>query len=111
MKLLNDRFSLNGSMPNKPLERSPRQCIAPELVRPRSVWVVIGPFIGWKSSTLPLPFSGVLTPNSVSPTARMRGLLSLMGVGFLVTAASGLPVADFSAAHPLRHAFIVRDAP
>ena len=29
-----------------PVERSPRQCIAPEFRRPRSVWVVNGPFIG-----------------------------------------------------------------
>src|ERR1700730_15137939 len=91
MKLVTDRFSLNASMPKKPLDRSPRQCIAPELVKPRSVCVVIGPFIGGKSSALPLPLSGVLPPDSVSPTARMRGLLSLMGMGFLVTVASGFP--------------------
>jgi hypothetical protein len=51
MKLLNDRFASNGgsvrvSTPKKPFARSPRQCIAPALTMPRSVCVVIGPFIG-----------------------------------------------------------------
>ena len=39
-------------MPKTPLARSPRQCIAPELRSPRKVCVVIGPFIGWKSSAV-----------------------------------------------------------
>src|SRR5581483_10778282 len=42
--------------PKKPFERSPRQCIGPEFTRPRSVWVVIGPFIGWKLWTPAPPF-------------------------------------------------------
>jgi hypothetical protein len=54
MKLLNEWFSLQaeppasvqGSVPKKPETRSPRQCIPPEVARPRSVCVVIGPFIG-----------------------------------------------------------------
>ena len=40
--------SVHGSVPKKPSTRSPRQCMPPCVARPRRVWVVIGPFIGWK---------------------------------------------------------------
>src|SRR3990172_996334 len=57
MKFRNDRSSsqgpsggglLHASVPKKPSTRSPRQCIPPWVPSPRSVCVVIGPFIGWK---------------------------------------------------------------
>ena len=39
--------SVHGSVPKKPSTRSPRQCMPPCVASPRSVCVVIGPFIGW----------------------------------------------------------------
>src|SRR5262245_25496553 len=91
MKLLKDKFASNASVPITPTERSPRQCIAPEYRNPRSVCVVNGPFIGWKSFGLLLPLSAVEKP--VFPVAIRSGirLPKLMGMGLLVTEASGFP--------------------
>ena len=79
MKLLKERF-VPSPVPKKPFERSPRQCIGPLFTRPRSVCVVIGPFIGW-NSLVPAP------PLTLEPAAKD----SLMFIGFEVTSPSGLP--------------------
>ena len=88
LKLLKELFSSNAdaAVPGG-FERSPRQCIAPLPSRPRRVCVVMGPFIGWKSVTLPVPLigAGSLNTPEVTPMAR------LMGIGLAVTSASGLP--------------------
>ena len=51
MKFMNASCESKGgavrvSVPNAPETRSPRQCIGPLFTMPRSVCVVIGPFIG-----------------------------------------------------------------
>src|ERR1700677_4560035 len=90
-KFRKERLELKGSIPYSPLERSPRQCIAPELVSPRNVWVVNGPFIGWKSVGRLLPLIGVETP--VPPVAinTLSSPPKLIGIGLWVTALSGFP--------------------
>src|ERR1700694_1295624 len=91
MKLLKYRFESNASTPKAPLERSPRQCMAPEFTMPRKVCVVMGPFMGWKSSVLPVPLMEPRKLNNTLP--RVIEVLSpkLMGIGFFLTTSSGLP--------------------
>ena len=58
--------------------RSPRQCMGPSFAIPRRLWVVIGPFMGWKIGATGCPVSG-----SISGLAK--------GLRSGVTLASGLP--------------------
>ena len=83
LKLSKDSDVSKGSVPNTPTERSPRQCIAPPLTSPRMVCVVIGPFMGWKSVTMPLPLMGDGAVNDA--------MSRLMVMGLVVTTSSGLP--------------------
>src|SRR5580700_5707143 len=87
---LKDKLESNGSVPKNPVERSPRQCMAPEFASPRKVWVVKGPFMGWKSTGLLLPLIGERPVCPIS-MARESTPPRLIGIGLLVTALSGLP--------------------
>ncbi len=58
---------------------------------PRRVCVVIGPFIGWKSSTLPVPFMLPRKLNSSLPATMARSSPRLTSSGLRVTTSSGLP--------------------
>src|SRR5262249_34572589 len=89
MKLLKFTLGSVALVPVWPLERSPRQCIAPELTRPRRVWVVIGPFIGWNTPTWPVPLNAPLKPNGFR--LMMNCWPRLTGIGLDLTTSSGLP--------------------
>src|SRR5690242_10542865 len=88
---MKERLESNGSVPNWPVERSPRQCIAPELRMPRRVCVVNGPFIGWKSLGLSEPLIFVETPDWPIGISSESRLPKLIGMVLLVTDTSGLP--------------------
>src|SRR5260370_27729804 len=91
MKLLNDRLESNASTPKNPLDRSPRQCMAPENFKPRKVCVVMGPFIGWKTLIAPVPLIAPGKLNNTFPSVIEALSPKLMGIGFAVTALSGFP--------------------
>src|SRR5579863_457460 len=91
IKLLNDTLESKGSVPSRPVERSPRQCIAPELRSPRNVWVVNGPFMGWKSAGRLLPLMGVETPVAFTLMRTDSRPLRLIGMGLWETELSGFP--------------------
>src|SRR5215475_8657782 len=71
-------WTLGASLP--PV-RSPRQCIGPWLAIPRRLWVVVGPFIGWKMG---------LVMGVGGKVKKFTGG-EVNGPGMGVTLASGLP--------------------
>ena len=89
MKLLKLRLASVALTPNAPSARSPRQCIAPSLTRPRRVWVVIGPFIGWNTPTLPVPLNLPRNPNGFRSMISCAPRFTVIGLD--LTTSSGLP--------------------
>ena len=106
MKFLNASSELYGgpalvSLPKKPSTRSPRQCIAPWLTMPRRVCVVIGPFIGCRSATSPVPLIAARA-EAIRPSLMVIGCVDDVAVGVAEVPRQLVDVAEDVAARARR---------